>query len=322
MAKLPQDVRIGQTMLIIAVTPSSVASTLRAGHAAGTLAAGRVDRARAGAFKKVTTGTRYGAILAADEEGGLVQRYRPVTGLLPAARWQAENLSPAQVRARYRAHGRTLRGWGVDMALAPVADVGHGPGITTRAYSDSPTVVATYAAAAARGYRDAGLLPVLKHFPGHGRTTADSHTATSQAPQIDSLRKVDLVPYATLLDDGRVGVLVAHVQVPGYSGGPSSLSRTVIKDLLRGELGHKGLVVSDGLGMAGTGTTQGRALVRFLNAGGDLGIVTVGGAAPARAAVRAALADGSLSTKRLNAVAERVLRYKKVNPCRLVEGQG
>ncbi len=317
-AELPLDVRIGQTMLVITRSPEPVRASLRSGTVAGVLAAGNLTWTRAAAFRKATAGTRHRAILAADEEGGLVQRYRSVIGRLPSAQWQARNLSPAQVRARYRAHGRELRRWGVGMVLAPVADVGHGPGITTRAYSGDPNVVARYAGAAAAGYRDAGLLPVLKHFPGHGRTSADSHTATSWSPRLRTLRAVDLVPYRTLLRDGRVGVLVAHVQVPGYSGGPSSLSPKVVRGLLRSEYGHRGLVISDGLGMAGTGTTQGRAQVRFLRAGGDLGIVTAGAVPSVRAAVRAALADGSLTKARLNDVAGRVLRHKKLDPCRLL----
>jgi beta-N-acetylhexosaminidase len=159
---------------------------------------------------------------------------------------------------------------------------------------------------------------VLKHFPGHGRSSADSHNRSSDVPGLDSLRNVDLAPYRTLLDDGRVGVLVAHVRIPGYSDGPSSLSRKVVTDLLRKEYGHDGLVISDGLGMAGTGTYQGSGLVRFLQAGGDLGIVTAGGAPYARDAVRRAVADGKLPEKQLNKVAERVLRYKDVDACGLV----
>lgn len=319
-AKLPLDVRVGQSMLIITPSPWQVSRTLREGKAAGTLAAGNLTYSTAGGFRSVTSNTPYGAILAADEEGGLVQRYRGVTSLVPSASWQAANLSPEQVRARYRDHGRALKSWGVDMALAPVADVGHGPGITTRSYSSNPSVVATYTAAAAQGYRDAGLLPVLKHFPGHGRGTADSHTTASRVPGIESLRRLDLKPYREVLDDGPVGVLVAHVRIPGYSEEPSSLSRRVIKKLLRKEFGHKGLVISDGLGMAGTGTTQGQGLVRFLQAGGDLGIVTAGGAPWAHNAVKSALSRGDLSEQQLNSVAERVLRFKKVKACELVKG--
>jgi beta-N-acetylhexosaminidase len=93
--------------------------------------------------------------------------------------------------------------------------------------------VTAYAGAYARGLRDAGLLPVLKHFPGHGHGSGDSHTGSVVTPPLDQLERVDLVPYRTLVNQGPVAVMIGHLQVPGLTGDvPASLSRPAI-DLLR-----------------------------------------------------------------------------------------
>ena len=113
--------------------------------------------------------------------------------------------------------------------------------------------------------------------------------------------------------------MVGHTTIPGYSDGPSSQSQAVIEGLLGQELGFDGLVVSDALGMAAAGEpTQGSALVGFLAAGGDLGIVGPGGSVEGRRAVRAALADGAVTTERLDDAAAAVLAAKGVDPCKVL----
>ncbi len=178
-AQIPEDVRIGQTMLVTTTDITRVQGWLDDGLIAGILSNGRLTPALAGALDGATTGTQYGALLAADEEGGQVQRYRDVIGPIPSARQQANTMTPDEVRAMYADHGAALADWGVDLVLAPVVDVGYGPGIGSRSYSRDPQVVTEYGTAAARGYADAGLLPVLKHFPGHGSTTG---TRITRAP--------------------------------------------------------------------------------------------------------------------------------------------
>lgn len=321
-ARLPLDVRIGQTMMVITANPKAARARLDAGLIAGMLGTGIMSPAQAKAFRTATKSARYGALLGADEEGGLVQRYRRVAGALPSAAQQARTMTPAQVRRLYADHGRKLAGWGVNLVFAPVADTGRGPGIGSRAYSGDPDVVSGYAAAAAAGYRDAGLLAVAKHFPGHGRATADTHNSKSVGPGLESLRKVDLLPFQALIADSpKLAVMVGHTQIPGYSEMPSTQSRKVITGLLRGELGFPGLVISDALGMAASGKSdQGAAMVGFLRAGGDLGIVGDGGAVAGRRAVRAALKSGKLSASRVDQAAARVFAAKGVDPCDVAPG--
>ncbi len=315
-AQLPLRVRIGQTMLVLTTDTDRVSGWIDEGLVAGVIPSGEVNRGQAGRLKRVTSGTKYGALLAVDEEGGAVQRFRKVIGAIPSAREQALTMKARDVRALYADHGAALREWGVDMVMAPVVDVGFGPGIGSRAYSDDHRVVVKYAGAAARGYADAGLLPVLKHFPGHGGADGDTHDTRAVGPPIDQLRKADLVPFAEIAREVEVGVMVGHTTIPGYAGRPSSQSTRAITGLLIREQGFAGLVISDALNMAAVGTrTEGEALVGFLRAGGHLGIVGPEGSVQGRRAVRRALADGSLTEERLNAAATTVLSAKGVQPC-------
>jgi len=131
-AALPRDVRIGQTMLVTTTDLPRVQQWLDEGLIAGLLANGRLSRADAAALDEATSGGKYGAILAADEEGGEVQRYRDVIGSIPSPQTQARTLAPDAVRDLYRTAGEALADWGVDMVFAPTVDVGHGPGIVAR----------------------------------------------------------------------------------------------------------------------------------------------------------------------------------------------
>ena len=148
-----------------------------------------------------------------------------------------------------------MRGLGITIDFAPVVDVTDAPDDTVigdRSFSSDPAVVTAYAGAYARGLRDAGLLPVLKHFPGHGHGSGDSHTGGVTTPPLDQLQNDDLVPYRTLVSAAPVGVMVGHLQVPGLTGDqPASLSRAAVQ-LLRTGTGYKapafdGPVFSDDL---------------------------------------------------------------------------
>jgi beta-N-acetylhexosaminidase len=132
---------------------------------------------------------------------------------------------------------------GITIDLAPVVDVTDATAnsvIGDRSFSANPAQVTQYAGEYARGLRDAGLLPVLKHFPGHGRASGDSHTSGVVTPPLDDLQTTDLVPYRTLVTQSPVGVMIGHLQVPGLTGSdPASLSPAAV-DLLRSGTGYGG----------------------------------------------------------------------------------
>jgi beta-N-acetylhexosaminidase len=179
--------------------------------------------------------------VSVDEEGGRVARLSPLIGPAPSARSLAQSASPDGVYEQAKQRGLAMKKLGITVDFAPVADVSDEPAdevIGERSFSDNPDLVTAYAGAYARGLRDAGLLPVLKHFPGHGHGSGDSHTGAVVTPPLDQLKNDDLVPYRTLLDQGRVAVMVGHLQVPGLTGDlPASLSPAAIGLLRSGDYG-------------------------------------------------------------------------------------
>ena len=259
-------------------------------------------------------------IVASDEEGGRVQRLGHLFGPLPSARQLAAG-TVDDTAATFENYGRRLAEVGVTMAIAPVVDVGGGPGIGDRAFSDDPAVVTAHGAAVVDGYLAAGVVPVIKHFPGHGSASADSHLSFATTPEIEQIRAVDLEPYRALLRDD-VPVLVGHLLVPGLTEDlPTSLSPAAIDGLLRGDLGYDGVVVTDALGMNAISDrwSNADAALLALLAGADLLVVDdPTQVTPVLDELEGAVASGALPLDRVRASVERVVALKGVGPCALV----
>jgi beta-N-acetylhexosaminidase len=221
--------------------------------------------------------------VSVDEEGGRVSRLSSMIGAIPPARTLAQTKTPDEVYQIALSRGRQMRGLGITVDFAPVVDVsdqGANTVIGDRSFSDDPATVTAYAGAFARGLRDAGVLPVLKHFPGHGHGSGDSHTAgVVMTPPLDQLMTSDLVPYQTLTTQGPVAVMMGHLEVPGLTGDqPASLSAAAV-NLLRsggyGGPGFNGPVFSDDLSsMAAISSRYGvaEAVLRTLQAGVDVAL--------------------------------------------------
>ena len=221
--------------------------------------------------------------VSVDEEGGRVSRLSSLIGPAPAARTLAQTQTPDEVYQLALSRGRQMRGLGITIDFAPVVDVsdqGANTVIGDRSFSNDPATVTTYAGAFARGLRDAGLLPVLKHFPGHGSGSGDSHTAgVVTTPPLDELIESDLVPYRTLVAEGPVAVMMGHLEVPGLTGNmPASLSAAAVNFLRSGGYGGPGFngpVFSDDLSsMAAVSSRFGvaEAVLRALQAGSDVAL--------------------------------------------------
>lgn len=249
--------------------------------------------------------------LGVDQEGGVVERMRSVATRFPTFMSAGAAGDPELTQQAYAASGRELRGLGFTVDFAPDADVTSGPGdptIGSRSPSSRPATVAEHVVAAAAGYSEAGVLPVVKHFPGHGSVPADSHlTLPVQTRTRKELDASDMVPFRSAVDAGLPAVMVAHLDVRAIDPGvPSSLSRKVVTDLLRDEMGFEGLVVTDSLAMTGVtrGRDPGRTAVQALRAGSDV-LLMPPSPATARAALVGAVKGGSLSRRRLEQAAAR-----------------
>lgn len=276
-----------------------------------------------GALAELTGGAGPLALaVSVDEEGGRVSRLKSLIGKSPSARELARSQSVEQVYHGALERGRAMKQLGITVDLAPVLDITDADEDTVigdRSFSDNPAVVTDYAGAYARGLRDAGVLPVLKHFPGHGRASGDSHTGGVVTPPLGELQNVDLVPYRTLVAAAPVGVMLGHLQVPGLTGDqPATLSPEAVQ-LLRTGTGYgappfSGPVFSDDLsGMAAITQRYGvaDAVLRSLQAGIDIALwVSTTEVPTVLDRLETALADGELTAAAVDASVVRVATMK------------
>jgi len=219
-------------------------------------------------------------LVLVDHEGGRVHRLpEPFTRFPPAAAVGRLG-EPRLVAAVATAMALELRAAGFDSGLAPVLDCRLDPANTVigdRAFGSEPDAVAAIGTAFVEAMLPTGLVPVAKHFPGHGLTSVDSHHALPDtAATLDDLERGELVPFRAVLAAGCPAVMVAHVRYRALDAElPGSLSPRIVSDLLRRHLGFDGFVLSDDLEMAAVASTWGvaDAARRFLVAGGDLALI-------------------------------------------------
>jgi beta-N-acetylhexosaminidase len=254
-------------------------------------------------------------LIGTDQEFGLVTRVQQGVTALPSAMAFGAARDPALTESAWRAAGTELAALGVNLNFAPVADVLSGrPGgvIGSRSYGSDPAVTAGQVTGAVRGLQGAGVAATLKHFPGHGHTTTDSHAALPVLAQGRAeLDRADLPPFVAGIRAGAWLVMSGHLDVRALDPGvPASFSRKVLVDLLRGRLKFDGVVVSDALNMAPAKRWKpGEAAVRALLAGNDV-LLMPPDVAAAHAGLTAALRDGRLPRARLVEAATRVLTLK------------
>ena len=200
-----------------------------------------------------------GLIVAVDQEGGRVHRFRPEFSKLPPPRRIGHefDLDPKYGITLARSMGwlmaAELRAHGVDLSFAPCVDLDYGLSevIGDRAFHAKPEVVAQLALAYLQGMKDAGMAATAKHFPGHGAVVADSHLSLPVDRRDWTELTNDLLPYRRLIANGLPGVMVAHVLFPAIAPEPASLSRRWIQNALREELRFEGAIFTDDLSMGG-----------------------------------------------------------------------
>jgi beta-N-acetylhexosaminidase len=259
-------------------------------------------------------------LLASDEEGGRVQRLESALGPLPPAA-DVTDLPLAEARDTYRRYADDLAGVGVDVNFAPVLATGGGA-LGDRSYGDDPGVVAERAGLFIDAMHDAGVLPVVKHFPGLGQVEVNTDVGVAIGPPLEQLQALDLVPYERLLSRRPLGVMVSHIRVPDLTGDrPASLAPATY-DLLRDSYGFDGLVVTDSLSAEAvtTGWSVPDAAVEAIGAGADMVLfkdpTLLEGV---RSALLEAVDDGRLPVSRVREAAAAVLGVQGIDPCTLVE---
>lgn len=251
-------------------------------------------------------------VIGVDQEGGRVARIGAPATEFPNLMTLGAARDPDLAAKVARASGTELRALGFTMVFAPVADVTTGPDdptIASRSPGSDPELVAEIVNGALRGYADAGIMAVAKHFPGHGSVPADSHEELPvQDASLAELRGRDFVPFRAAVDGGVPAVMLAHIDVTAIDPGvPSSLSGPVV-DLLRDDVGFEGVVLTDAQEMAAVAARygSGEAAVRALNAGVDL-LLMPADVDAAHAEIVDAVEDGRLDPARLAEAATQVV---------------
>ncbi|GGW20067.1 sugar hydrolase [Streptomyces capoamus] len=258
-------------------------------------------------------------LVAIDEESGDVTRLDVRTGSsFPGNHALGAVDDPELTRAVSRELGRRLAACGVTFDWAPSADVNanaDNPVIGVRSFGASPGLVARHTAAWVEGLQSTGVAACTKHFPGHGDTNVDSHHAVPRIDvDADTLYARELPPFRAAIAAGTRAVMSAHILVPALDPDrPGTLSRRVLTELLRGELGYQGLIVTDGMEMRAISGTYGleHGVVLAIAAGADAicvggGLCDEGTVLGLRDALVAAVRSGELPEERLADAAARV----------------
>ena len=257
------------------------------------------------------------AFITIDQEGGMVTRLSPDCANVPGAMALSAGGGEEDALRAGRVTGRQLRALGVNFDLAPDMDVNSNPAnpvIGVRSYSDDPARVARMGTAMMRGLLEEGVLCCAKHFPGIGGVMGDSHEgAIVSEKTLDELRDWELAPFKAAIDAGVPMVMVGHLTAPNAFGSdvPASLNPAAVTDLLRGELGFQGLVITDSLSMGAVGDfcTPDQAGVAALEAGADLVLMPEDFAA-AYQGVLDAVSEGALSEERIDQSVLRIVKAK------------
>jgi len=255
-------------------------------------------------------------LIGADYEHGVGMRINGATRFPRAMAFGAAG-DAALVREAARLTGQEARALGVHVNFAPVADVNNNPRnpvINIRSFGEDPLQVGRLASEAVHGLQAGGVLATLKHFPGHGDTAVDTHLGLATVPHERArLDRVELAPFRQGIQAGAAAVMVAHVEMPALdpTPGPATFSQPIVTGLLRRELAFNGLIYTDSMLMDAISamTGPGEAAVKAVQAGVDV-VLDPEDVREAAAAMKAALAGGTLTRARLLESARRILEHK------------
>lgn len=259
-------------------------------------------------------------LLGVDQEGGKVSRLPPQLEPFPSSRDVAKSGDASRARAIGEALGEELSALGFNVDFAPVLDVDSNPRnpvIGSRSFGSSASVVASYGVEEMLGLRAKSVVPVVKHFPGHGDTSVDSHLELPVVNKTaDELRKLELVPFAEAIRSKADAVMIAHILLPKVDPDrPASMSPEVVAGLLRGDMGFDGVVMTDDMTMGAILKHHdlGAAAVQSAKAGCDIVLVAheYANARLVLDALKEAARSGELPAESIDRSVYRILSLKE-----------
>ncbi len=280
------------------------------------------DEAQLAAFIQQIRTLNGSPLLCIDEEGGRVARIGNNENF-HVEKFESMGAIGATGDSKNAYHcgntiGTYLNKYGFDIDFAPVADVNTNPDnivIGARAFSDNPDVAASMVTNYLQGLKDAGVTGCIKHFPGHGDTTADTHFGYAQSLKTwEEMKDCEMITFKAGIAWGTQLIMTAHIATPNVTGSdiPATMSSLILQDKLRGELGYQNIIITDAMEM-GAITKQynnAEAAVGTLLAGADI-VLGPQNFVDAFDAVIKAVEDGTLTEERINQSVRRVLKLKK-----------
>ncbi|WP_280249862.1 glycoside hydrolase family 3 N-terminal domain-containing protein [Nocardia abscessus] len=328
LAQFTTRAKLAQLLTVGVTGADDATNVVRDEQIGGIFVGGWTDQAllASGQITRVQQAAKVPLMVTIDEEGGRVSRVRDLIGAAPSARETAQSMSPEQFYSATLVRGRALKDLGVTVDFAPDIDVSSQPDdsvIGDRSFSDDPETVTRYADAYIRAMREVGLGTVMKHFPGHGSGSGDSHTGEVRTPPLDQLQQVDLVPFRNLIGSG-AAVMVGHLDVPGLTtpNVPASISPEAMR-LLREGSGYgaapfQGPIFTDDLGGMAAITSRmsiADAVEAALVAGADNALwITTDAVPQVLDRLEQAVSSGRLPMAQVDASVLRVAAYKGALP--------
>lgn len=265
--------------------------------------------------------SRIPLFMAVDEEGGRVSRLHSSGKIeaetIPSAAVMAQQGNAENVYHYYTVIAQQLKGLGFNMDFAPVADVNTNPQnvvIGDRAFGSDPIAAAEFVGTAVKALQENGIISTVKHFPGHGDTTTDTHKEqTISMHTIERLEEIEFIPFQKAILNGVDCIMTAHIVTPNVTEDtiPASLSKFMIEDILRKKLGFEGVVVTDALDMGAITQyyTSQEAAIAAIHAGVDL-ILMPENVEEAYEGVLNAVNEGTISQERIEESVKRILTLK------------
>jgi beta-N-acetylhexosaminidase len=321
-ARMPLEQKIGQLLIVGFRAPSvdnHIRTLITRYHIGGINLLGRNVKGEAQAKELIrdlhtlnASASGIPLLMATDQEGGAVSRFKFMKELTP----QSDITTQEQAEAVAEARGKELRAMGINTNFAPLADYLTDPTgyLWTRVFHATPENVAALAEAMMRGYARAGILPVLKHFPGHGNEAPDPHTAAATLVIDNATLEKNLLPFRELVARGNVKVIMtAHIIIPSVDAKPATHSSKFLTDMLRTEWKFDGIILTDDLEMASAGADVSASALEALRAGADMLMITP--TPEKQLAVIAhlvkAVQNGQIPESRIDASLTRILRVKE-----------
>lgn len=277
-------------------------------------------------IKKVKSTSDIPMLISIDQEGGNVQRLLALKDMevsnIPYMNYVGATEDALYSKEVGKVIAEELRVFGINMDFAPVIDVYSNPNNTVigkRSFSSDPEIVSKMGLSLAEGLNENGIIPVYKHFPGHGNTSVDSHVALPIVTKAkNELYQLDLIPFKDAIKSKNGLIMVGHLAVPAITkdNTPASLSKALITDFLKGEMGYDGLVITDALNMGALTKyyTQEEIYLRAIEAGVDL-LLMPSSSKEALSTIKQAVENGRISEERIDESVRKILKlkYEKVN---------